>query len=542
MVQNYYTLSSGKNFYDLSFGLPNVFEGLPPGWSVIGKSFWNGDQGRVAVATAGTYATYRILWKNDTGKTVRAIALNFVPQYKSGATEAYLGNAIRVKAAIEVKSAKDTTATRVTVGKFTFQGQRTALCDQILSTDPLAVMIPNGYYAYIDVAVTVDTNGHFYPRGSAIAGGTNFWGVNNGEAQDTSNDVADSGAMSAQTGAPIFGPMNVVGWFADGTTASSVAVLGDSIVLGTGDGGWSDTDYGAPNKGGWAVRAIVPSAYGMCKGAFGSEAFSHLAGFLASAPFGSLRCQGALACSHILLAYGANDLGSGLATYKTNVQKVVAWFLAHGKRVGVPTVLPQPSSSNGFVDYAGQTPDTGTNFGNSATRLSVNAWLRDTTATGAKAMCEAYAVSTYGSCPGSMTVLDVCSGYERNVSGVATLDAGYIPADSITNSRTGTAAASSSNSVIKDSLMTTNAYRALTLQMTSGACSGQTRGIQYNNTTDIVPETPFNGTVNAGETYKIHNGSGQNDTASSQCVHPASKGHERVASACSAALLAWLGS
>lgn len=520
--------------------------GLPAGACVIGKSLWSPDLGRRQVATAGTYATFRIAFKNDSGKTLKAIAPVFSNHYKTGATEYYTGNAIRVKFAVEIPSAKQTTVVRQTVTKGTFSGQRTALCDQYLIGDPMKVNIPDGTVYYLVVGVTVDTNNHYYPYGSSVAGGTNYYGIDNGEAQDTSNDVVDSGAMTAAVGAPIFAPMCMLGWFADGTTVNSWCAMGDSIVQGTGDDGFYDSIplYGGPNKGGWAVRIAMGKTYGFSKGSFGSEKFSHLAAFLTAAPFTSTRCQVAAMHSHVLLAYGTNDLADGLTTMKLNAKKVAAWFLAQGCKVGLPTVLPQPSSSNGFIDYAGQTADTGTAFSNTAVRLAYNAWLRDTSASGAKQTIEDYCVTTYGTLPASLTVLDVCAGYEYNASGVLTLDGGYIYATGITNIKGSTAAAAGTdNNTIKGALLTADLYQGYTVVMTSGASSGHAMTVQYNNTTDIELGSSFGDTIASGDTYVINDACGQGTQDSSpQCLHPSSKGHAKIAAGNDSIFANWLAS
>lgn len=381
-----------------------------PGWMPCANCFQNLEVGTTTIATAGTYVSSRVKFVNNTGKRITQVRVVFANYSKSGGTEANTGNSIRVKCAVQrlSTSAADEATERVHA---TFQGgQDTALIPDrgVVHSDPVPLVVEPGGVFYVRTGVTVDTNGHSYPRGIGSAGGSNYFGEANGEGTLAGDGILNgAGDIGADTSANIYSPVAVLGCVEDGIAGASLYALGDSITAFT-----QDDVYGY-RKGGWPVRAFGAN-YPVAVGAMGSEAFSSVA----TATNRTARNKVARYFTHVGLFYGANDVAGGIANWRTNARATVKAFRQMGKHVLVSTVLPANTSSNGYETVASQTQDA------RADRLTWNTELRDGTfATNSDSDMTAIGA---GTTVGRIHFVDPCAGFEVNVSGVLTANGGYV--------------------------------------------------------------------------------------------------------------------
>jgi hypothetical protein len=189
------------------------------------------------------------------------------------------------------------------------------------------------------------------------------------------------------------------------------------------------------------------------------------------------------------------------------------------------TILPAPTSNDGFKTFPGQTKDV-----YEAGRVAFNQWMRDPSASGFVAQANAQVAGIAGA--GVARVADPCVGLEVNASGVLTLDGGYSPIVTTvydTGTSSGTNASNQFNDTTK--AWTPGAFRGAELRIIAGTGAGQYRGIGGNSATQLLIADTWVTAPDATSTYEITDAPGWNG------VHPGTRGAILSASGINADLL-----
>lgn len=308
-------------------------------------------------AAGNTSATYRIqhpvLW--------RAAGLRLAFANFSGGV--YFGDfALKIKASIEYNGK---------VYPCTFNGSLTGVLETggpLLLTDPSPVtldpVIAGSMYTRTFVQVgagdqwpigltPVNANG----EGSSIgAPGTDLTGV--GQYSSPSNPAfASAGAFS---------PVAVLG-VPESTLLRTAGIMGDSIVVGAGDGGSSygtmDTtaDYGFILRG---LNRTIPYVFVGAKFAETAQT---------AATYVEVRSAILEYCTSLICQYGTNDVNNTRTAAQMEADLLKLWRLgmARGIPVYQTTIVPRTTSSDSWVTVNNQTAHA-----NDAARTALNDWLR----------------------------------------------------------------------------------------------------------------------------------------------------------------------
>jgi len=236
-----------------------------------------------------------------------------------------------------------------------FGGRRSAVCEPgaVLISDPIGISRTKGQDFFTRTYVSV-TSGQFYPLGLL---------TNSANEGVVSGDFADgSVTTNAVRG---YGPQLVIGNPAIPCASPVVLAQGDSITCGFNDSFGTTDDYG------WLSRALDGKLSYLNLGLSSSAVGAAVTGTGAARRF---RVADVLDFDSAILLYGTNDLagGTALATIKSSL---VSWWKIHSDR-GLAcygaTVPPQTTSTDSWATVGNQTPTS-----SNATRVSLNAWLRD---------------------------------------------------------------------------------------------------------------------------------------------------------------------
>lgn len=215
--------------------------------------------------------------------------------------------------------------------------------------------------------------------------------------------------------------------------------------------------------------------------------------------------------THVLDAYGRNDLATRtLSQIKADVLANAYRFMARGQVFIKATILPTPTSTDGWFTVGSQTKES-----NDALRVQVNQWLRDTSSDGFVAQAAAQVATIAGAGPAK--VMDVCAPVECNASGVLTADGGYLLGAQTAKLKTGTASAGSTTTLTTSGL-TANAHKGHSLYIASGTGAGQSRCIAYNSTTVITVANAFSPAPDATSGFEVFEALGMTSGA-----HPHTK-------------------
>ena len=202
------------------------------------------------------------------------------------------------------------------------------------------------------------------PTGGYIGGGTASGACNNGETLTTLADITQMGfTASATTTTSAVGPFAVLAKDPTGKVWPSVAILDDSISVGTGD------TFLAANVGGALMRTVLghttQRVYGptvaplcghVCVGVPGQTIAQVVGGA------GRVAIQKAMLATHVYANGGTNDLfgaTSAAALIALKLQEALV-FTLNGRRFRPGTVLPRTASSDGWQTVAGQSMPVGT--------------------------------------------------------------------------------------------------------------------------------------------------------------------------------------
>lgn len=298
-------------------------------------------------------------------------------------TETFLGNDYGIEAAIEL-------ASPAMYENAIFQGSDYGLVGNkgLLISEAINISIPAGGTFEVRCGYKVNQSTHFIPscskwlNTSALSDFGSF-------SQANSSQVQGTGAMSVASGGSTNGslPYSAPPYLILGIPTSplpSVCIIGDSIADGSGDTSNSGgTGPSALGSAGYIARglesvstqATYPIPY--IKTTVASDTYAH--NIISSSPF-KRNCWQYV--THIVCELGINDICinlSSLATLQTYVTNLCADIRSvtgpYGKPIKIAfcKIMPQTTSSNLFVDAAGQTPVTGATVG--GVRDTFNAWL-----------------------------------------------------------------------------------------------------------------------------------------------------------------------
>lgn len=219
-----------------------------------------------------------------------------------------------------------------------------------------------------------------FPTGVGFAGGTANANVDNGEGfLDAADRLGEGVAISQNITSSGYGPAAVLGLTPD-RVLPSLGLMGDSIMAGTADYGF----IGLANGGGFGVRAALGQA-----GARGFDTavvppLGHISSGVggdkgsAFATAGGLRRTGLLSmCTTILCNYGTNDLGTPdpASTIASNLLTIAARFTGQRRKFLQTTILPKPTSTDGWRTIANQSLASATQEGH---RRQLNSWILKT--------------------------------------------------------------------------------------------------------------------------------------------------------------------
>ncbi len=478
------------------------------GWTLVSSSSNNYGHTGKAVATAGVFDTYRVAHVNRLPEPVIEISLGYGHYGVASGTEAGNLNGIQVKAAMELGgTVADQGQYRTPV---TFRAQRLASIAPraLVWSDPVSCYWVPGATIYERVAVTVDANGGSYFRGSYLRGGNVNGGDNTGEGIVNGTDAVDTGNIFSTIG-NAYSAVVIRARTLSGRVYQSVHINGDSISAGE--------DHALRGIHGAGHPVIAFENYPLTWGALGGETLQQtlqMQNFLA-------RWEVAKYATVIFDGHGRNDLAQGrtVAQLKADILADAFRWMGQGKRYVKSTILPEPSSTDGWLTVANQ--------GKSPfdpQRVAINQWLRDTGSTGFRAQARAQ-VAGYPDA-GDVMIVNTSKFLEVNAAGVLADDGGYVlPAtttfDSGTASQAGTALLTDGTKA-----WAVNAYRGRSVSIVAGAGAGQARGILWNSATTITPTVAFNPPLDATSQYRITDAIGFTGGP-----HPHSRGHILAAQA-----------
>lgn len=248
----------------------------------------------------------------------------------------------------------------------TFGGKRDGAVDPggYLTTDPLGVEVAAG--ATIYTLIYTSSTSWKPNRISYTSSGS-------GGFTAATDATATGSALPADGAAPLLAPALLTATPTSGRQRS-VAIVGDSIASGAGDG-YNGTAHPAASAalmragGGYLSRALRART-GTVQLAQPSDLAQNFRNLAKHFRRGTLLS----AATDAICEYGINDLGAGLTAAVVKQEMINAWTVlaARSLRVWQPTLTPYSSSTNKWLTVAGQTP-----FTYSANRIEVNDWLRD---------------------------------------------------------------------------------------------------------------------------------------------------------------------
>lgn len=387
----------------------------------------------------------------------------------------------------------------------------------LMMSDPVAFEVAAGEVFFVILYVGCSGSAMYLPAGGSMMGNPTIGNsCDNGDAK-VNEDAFEFGALSLSVASNQAGAVAVLG--ASNTAQRTVGFCGDSIAGGSGD-------YGAQNNNAgylWRTMAGLDQAinlsaavertrvanFSFIKYTRGADT---LANFVNRANF----FQGTrllTMCSTVISQLGVNDLGAsaGLAAMQVNYLTLAAYFTSRGIKFIQCTITPRTGSTDGFLTVTNQVVSS---F--ESVRVALNTWLRDTSASGFVAQCNA---------PGFVDVWDAAAAIEVNSSNGLTLNGGFWPAAYSTGLATGTLTAISGVTYTDSAETTTlDQWRGYYMRMTSGAASGNQSAVIYNVASGIFTlNAAITGSPSVGDSYQICMVSTLDGT------HPSTESHRRIA-------------
>ncbi len=512
------------------------------GLSLMTSAAHFASQANRAITLAGAWDMTRRRYTNMLPEPVVAVVVSYANHtVVAGAYEGPGPNTIRIACAVEARGTTDTAQDGFRVpGKFFGQRQFLLGPGDTVFSDPTPIFIKPGEVFWVRSGVSVEVNGHFYPGGSGMLGGTAQFGTNNGEC------IASAEATTAKLYGPAGGATNMsVSQYANcwapeavycitqsGKVYPGVMVYGDSIGLGIRDTGDVDGSYASIGRGGPWMRALTAMGVPMIQGSLSGEASSGTAG--AVNPEKRI-CRGELGihCPYVIWAYLRNDLtaaqtagntaAQALATCQTTVLDAALRFAGRGYQFAVPTVLGSTNSVDGWTTVAGQTAATGVA---EDARLLVNAWLLGTTGTGFVEQAKAL-LTAVGATVKTCYVIDQAYALMVDNAGNPSRTGQKFAVPTYTAFYDGTATAGTTTTItVSGGGLGANTHRGRNVWIYGGTGLYAIGTIWYHTDTVITLIAALAGgaTAAAGSQFRIV------DCPTSDALHPARWGNARIAS------------
>ena len=401
-------------------------------------------------------------------------------------------NAFTIKAALELMGPNGPNAQDQPIVPVTFAGASSinVAPGAIVESDLITITVPAGAVLFVRGLAT-PVSGTSLPSGGLLQGGTSDLGLDLGEGFAT-GDLVTSGIIPNASNVDCVRPFAILGQTIDGKIAPSVAIVGDSIGAGTGDGG-AFSSYGGA---GFLVRAC-----------YGQDVFQ-LNPFAATVPIGyvqlsrggeqvaqwvdyvnnTIKPKLSLYATDVWSYLWGNDTGLGFASIKANLITLANWHTSRGQTFRTATHNPGNTSTDGWRTIANQTPTNVSIVG------QVHAFLRDTGPNGFISLCQT---------PSKVFVSDLAASVSVDSSGNPTPDSTYWPPASAV-ALSGSSVATTNGYVQVTGPLVRQAWRGYTLYITSGTGAGTLGPIQWNNTTTLVA----NGiSVDATSNFEVRQGS-----------------------------------
>ena len=387
----------------------------------------------------------------------------------SGGNENINNYNVTVTAGVENPDSATGDSTGASVIPVTFNGGSPSAVmspGSFVISDP--VVINGAGQVFVRSCATV-ANTEKFPTGRATQNTAFFNDDYSGGSEGVTigSDATKSGAISGST-TSAFQPTVIMGY--SNKPTPSVYGLIDSIVQGTGLIKPGHT---------WMNYACIVAGFPYCNAGIGSYQFNNYI----TTKNSQYRRRNYPHFSHIGDNGSINDINASvsLATMKSNkLAEWKRWYRA-GKGILVFPILPCTTSTTGWMDVAGQTVRA-----NEATRVGYNAWVRDTSASGAKAQfLAANPTAPYN----TLTVIDICVPVEVNASNVLTQDGGFwlAPTTTVTGTLTGysgsTATDSTQSRTPSVAGAVCNGDSGFALFLSSGTGAGQTGQVSSNTAT-----------------------------------------------------------
>lgn len=319
--------------------------------------------GLTSTATAGTARNCFTM-----GMAVSAITAEWGHSYVSGSPiiDTDPAGPISFNASLEIISTSNPNLNAGDIYRLTFGGRTSATLDPggNIIADPLALFL----YAGDKIAIrTFLASGTAYYLRQTLPAATNGGGF----TATTDLTAPGSAAVSTSGANNVYGPMSILGQSV--SLAPSTLGVGDSIMNGSGDGGWSPFGSIATAQewymgGGFAARALYGKGGFLNIGTSADEAQWLVAG-------GARRLMGARRCTSAILEPGINDFFIGNVTavaHQTNLLLLGNTVRNQGiSKVFVTTITPQTTSTDGWATVANQTVRS-----QESVRVAHNTWVR----------------------------------------------------------------------------------------------------------------------------------------------------------------------
>lgn len=375
----------------------------PPSWASLGvPQAMRVNSGSLLSDGSVQSATYRQFHRSPGGFTqVRLAFLN-------GTGSAGPPAAITVKASVETGNfAADPTGATTACSPVTFGGLTsvTLAPGEIALSDVLLKTVAPGATFCTRTFVSVGTLGQRWPVAQQPLVAQYPAIVDYPWGYDASVDKTAGGATTS--GVSPFSPYTASAILGLSATAKPcVAVIGDSIAQGTGEGTSANIPYGFPD---WSVNA---ASFSYCRLAVSGLAAN---GWPASAiGTQALAFLQAIGCTHAISQLGINDLTGTPPTLVTMQGRLQAiWAALRGAGVGKvyqTTLTPASTSTDSWATLVNQTP-----YAAESIRVGVNNWIR----------------TTPGGLDGFFEIADVCESARNSGKWVVDGTAFYATAEGI---------------------------------------------------------------------------------------------------------------
>lgn len=226
----------------------------------------------------------------------------------------------------------------------------------MIATDPIGIEVVKGTFVQTDTFIVPTNNGQICPSDQAFQNDGSFV-----DGYAAGNELGAAWSAFTQTFVYGYSPMAILAGFVNDDVCY-VACIGDSIMDGQGD-------LGTPDVYGWLLRAFGDNVPVSWQAVPGDAANGWIAGNNGEI-VRQLMTQG---CTHAVEAFGANDLGNNNPSQLIADRQAIWNLLAEVgvQNIYAATINPTPSSTDGFMTEANQTPGA-----HDAERVTVNTYIR----------------------------------------------------------------------------------------------------------------------------------------------------------------------